>query len=229
MAWRPRDRAAFAHTLLALLPLGEVWSRSIGSALYSVMQALAAVVERWAERVAMFLLSEAFPPTSYQLLPDWERVLGLPEPCLPAAETLIERRAAVFEKLRRRPGAQNRDYYIDLAWRLGYHEREPSPFDVPNELFFETGRLNQTTIREFRPFMFGVSRFGDSRWRFAPHQMRFTWVVSVPGERLTWFRFGASRFGMDPHMRVRRADDLECILKRLKPAHSNLIFSYTGN
>jgi uncharacterized protein YmfQ (DUF2313 family) len=228
MQWKPRDAAAFTHALLAKLPLGEIWSRALGTPMVQVCRGLAGVVERWAARTARFLITEAFPPTSGDLLPDWERVLGLPEPCFTAAQTLEERRRAVLEKLQRRPGAQSRAYFLGLAVRLGYHETIPSPHAVPAEVPFEAGRLNQVRIREFRPFMFGVSRFGDPTWRFAPPRMRFVWIVTVPGERLTWFRFGVSRLGQDPHLTIRRAEDLECLLERYKPAHTNLIFNYTG-
>lgn len=228
MGWRPRDKEAFAHALLALLPLGEVWPREPGSVLVGVMTALAGVVARWAARVGHFLLVEAFPPTSHLLLSDWERVLGLPEPCLPAAQTLEERRLAVVEKLARRPGGQSRPYYIDLARRLGYHEGGPSPYQLPLQLPGQAGRLAEVTIREFRPFMAGLARAGDPRWRCAPPRMRFCWVVTVPGQRLSWFRAGGSRAGQDPHLRIRRADDLECILQKYRPGHTRLIFAYTG-
>jgi uncharacterized protein YmfQ (DUF2313 family) len=226
MAWRPRDATAFAHALMAKLPLGEIWSRAVGTLLVRTMRALAGVVARWAERVGRFLIYEAFPPSSYDLLPDWERVLGLPEPCVTAPQTLDERRQAVLEKLQRRPGAQSRAYYTNIARRLGYHVDEPSAHALPLELPAEVGRIDQITIREFRPFMFGVSRFGNPTWRFAPPRMRFVWIVTVPGVRLSWFRFGRSRLGQDPHLKINRAEDLECILHKLKPAHTNLFFNY---
>jgi uncharacterized protein YmfQ (DUF2313 family) len=228
MTWRPRDAAAYTHALLSHLPLGEVWSRTVGTTLHNVMTALAGVLARWADRVAVFLLTEAFPPISYHLLPDWERVLGLPEPCFPAAQTLEERRLQVREKLARRPGGQSRAYFIDLARRLKYHEDGPSPYELPMMLPGQLGRLNQVRIREFQPFMFGVSRLGDPRWRLAPPEMRFTWVVQLPGQRLSWFRFGSSRLGQDAHLRIARAEDLECIFKRYKPAHTVLVFDYEG-
>lgn len=226
MAWKPRTAEAFTHALLAKLPLGEIWPRRVGSRPWQTMRGLAGVVTRWAERVGRFLLWEAMPPTSFDLLPDWERVLGLPEPCITAAQTLEERRQAVLEKLRRRPGGQSRAYYTGIARRLGYHKDEPSPHALPFELPAEVGRIDQITIREFRPFMFGVSRFGNPTWRFAPPRMRYVWVVAVPGVRLNWFRFGASRFGQDTHLRITRADDLECILQKYKPGHTRLFFNY---
>ena len=226
MGWQPRDASAYTHALLAKLPLGEVWPRTMGDDIYKTIRALAGVVARWAARVAMFLLREAFPPHSSLLLPDWERVLGLPEPCITAPQTLAERRQAVLEKLRRRPGGQSRAYYIELARRLGYHVDEPSPHALPAAVPFEVGRIDQITIREFRPFMFGVSRLADPRWRLAPPEMRFAWIITVPGVRLSWFRFGQSRCGQDPHLTIRRAEDLECVLQKYKPGHTELFFNY---
>lgn len=228
MRWKPRDADAFTHALLAKLPLGEIWPRFRDTPLYRTVRGLAGVVERWAQRTARFLIVEAFPPRSSDLLPDWERVLGLPEPCLPAAQTLDERRAAVLEKLQRRPGSQSRAYFVDVARRLGYHQDEPSPHAVPAEVAFEAGRLNRVRIQEFRPVMCGVTECGNPEWRLAPPEMRFTWVVTVPGERLSWWRFSAAETGVDPHLTIARADDLECLLGRLKPLHTNLIFNYTG-
>ena len=51
--------------------------------------------------------------------------------------------------------------------------------------------------------------------------------VRVIGARLTPFRTGSSRCG-DALLKISRADDLECKLMRLKPAHTRLIFSYQG-
>ena len=39
---------------------------------------------------------------------------------------------------------------------------------------------------------------------------------------LIWFRTGSGggQTGVDPHLRIGRADDLECLLERWKPAHT---------
>lgn len=201
--------SAVLHSFLARLPVGAVWPRHPDSWLVRTCAGLMGVVERFLARVALFLNVEAYPPTADAMLPDWERVLGLPEQCLPlTGQTLAERQLAVEEKLQRRPGGQDRPYFIELARRLGY----------------------EITITEFRPFMFGVSEFGSATWGFAPPQMRFVWVVGVPGARLSWFRFGGGggRLGQDPHLTMRRAEDLECLLRKLGPEHTRLVFSYQG-
>lgn len=223
-----RRAAEFAHAFMAKLPRGEVWPRSPESTLVQFISGLMGLVELWARDVYTFLVIEAFPPTSFRLLPDWERVLGLPEPCFPVAQTLEERRLQVREKLARRPGGQSRPYFIGLAERLGYHQPGPSESDLEAEIGFQVGQLDQIRIKEFRPFMAGMSRAGDTTWTIAPPKMRFCWIVTLPGDRLTWFRCGASRSGVDTHLTIRRADDLECVMRKLKPGHTNLIFDYTG-
>lgn len=217
--WQPRDASSYAHALLALLPLGEVWTRSPDAVIVRVLTALAGVVGRWAARVGHFLVTEAFPPTAIDLLSDWERVLGLPEPCLPETDdTIAERQAKVTEKLRRRPGQQDPSYFIELAAKIGY----------------------AITITEYIPAQCAMTPCG-AYLRSGPPTMvrgagvgtptiRYVWSVEVTGPRLTWFAtgFGGGRAALDPHLRIRRAADLECILRRFKPAHTQLIFSYSG-
>lgn len=214
-----RDAAIFAHAFMALLPEGPIWPRSRDSAVCRTVLGLCGVVARWASDAWRFLHVEAFPPTSIDLLADWERVLGLPEPCLPLADlTVAERQRQVAEKLARRPGAQSRQYFLEIARRLGY----------------------VVTITEFIPAQCGVTQCGATRTVVGAFVIqgagcgspgiRYVWRVKVTGPRLTWFALGAGggRAGQDPHLRIRRAEDLECVLHLLKPAHTRLVFDYSG-
>jgi uncharacterized protein YmfQ (DUF2313 family) len=214
-----RDAAIFAHAFMALLPEGPIWPRSRASAVYGAVLGLCGVVARWAADAWRFLHVEAFPPTSLDLLADWERVLGLPEPCLPLADlTVAERQRLVAEKLSRRPGAQSRQYFLEIASRLGY----------------------AVTITEFIPAQCGITQCGATRIVSGSFiiegagcgspGIRYVWRVAVTGPRLTWFAAGAGggRAGQDPHLRIRRAEDLECLLHLLKPAHTRLVFDYSG-
>ncbi len=228
MSWKPRTAADYAHALAALLPTGEVWPRDPSSTLMRLVAALADVSARWADRAARFLLIEAFPPSAVDTLPDWERVLGLPEPGMPVATTDDERRLYVLERLQRRPGAQSRAYYLEIARRLGYHDPARSPFQLPFELPGALGNRRRVEIVEHRPFMAGVSRCGDPAWEVGPPELRFMWRVIVPGGRATWFRCGEASAGADPHAAFARAEDLELVLRRLKPAHTVLFFDYQG-
>jgi uncharacterized protein YmfQ (DUF2313 family) len=52
-------------------------------------------------------------------------------------------------------------------------------------------------------------------------------TVETPNPRWTYFRTGASRCG-DLLGSLARAEDLECVLRRQKPAHLSLVFDYSG-
>lgn len=221
--WQPIGLDGYVHSFMARLPRGEIWPRAQDSTLVRTVRGLMGIVARWAADAGTFLLVEAFPPTSTPalLLTDWERVLGLPEECLPVTDlTVAERQAAVREKLARRPGAQDRYYFLDRAAELGY--------DI--------------TITEYRPAQCAVTQCGamisyeNDKTLIVRGAgcgtpfIRFVWRVTVSGPRLTWFAVGnaGGRAGQDPHLKIRRAQDLECLFKKLMPAHTKLIFDYTG-
>ena len=115
-------------------------------------------------------------------------------------------------------GAQFAGFFIGVASELGY----------------------AITITEYRPFMCGIDRCGDNRTILAgggfsdwPCQigdpvMRFWWTVHVMRVRLTWFRVTKGQTGVDPHLRIALATDLECVLNRWKPAHTDILFDYSG-
>ena len=61
-----------------------------------------------------------------------------------------------------------------------------------------------------------------------PQEARFYWTVHVSGASLIWFRVTSGQTGVDPHLRIGIADDLECLLNRWKPAHTIILFDYSG-
>lgn len=69
---------------------------------------------------------------------------------------------------------------------------------------------------------------GYWRWYIGPPEMRFYWTVFVGAVRLIWFRAAKGELGVDPHLRISIATDLECLLGRWKPAHTEIIFDYSG-
>lgn len=203
--WRPRGADAFRHAYGASLPEGPVWSRDLSSGPMRFASAVGALLAAWAESVGYFLRVEAYPPSSVDLLPDWERVLGLPDSCrLNPPADLAARQAAVLLKLISRPGRADPAYFVELAESLGY----------------------SITITEYRPFMAGISRAADPFWNIAPPEMRYVWRVKIAHAALEWFRSAAGESGIDPHLQIERAIDLECFLRRLSPAHTRCIVGY---
>jgi uncharacterized protein YmfQ (DUF2313 family) len=196
------NAGAYAHQLQALLPVGDAWPRHPDALLPRMLAA-------WAEELARIdargeqLISEALPSDTLELLSDWERVAGLPDPCgAELATTVEERRANLIVKLTMQ-GSASLAWFQALAATLGYI----------------------VEIDEFRPFIAGLSRCGDRLWR--GHSVRHNWRVRVSSTRATRFRAGVSQAG-DRLLKITRAEDLECTLKRLKPAHTDLIFYYQG-
>jgi uncharacterized protein YmfQ (DUF2313 family) len=88
--------------------------------------------------------------------------------------------------------------------------------------------------------MVGIDRVGDNRtlnadgsyseypYILGPPENRFYWSVNVNTNKLIWFRVDAGQCGIDPHLRIGLADDLECLLNQIKPAHTEIIFDYSG-
>lgn len=143
------------------------------------------------------LLEEADPRTTFDLLTDWERVAGLPDQCAGVPETLELRRQLLAQKLTG-TGGQSRSYFTELARTLG--------FDI--------------VIEEFRPFRFG-DRFGG---RLNGQGLVHAWRVMAPSVTVRPFRFRQGRFG--ERFRSWGNTLLECVLRDLKPAHTEILFAY---
>ena len=195
------DADLYRMQLQALLPQGAAWPRDGDAVLTALLaEELARVDAR-----ALKLIEEADPRTADELLEDWERVTGLPDPCTEGlANTLQERRAAVVAKLTLR-GGQSIAFFLAVAESLGY---------------------DGVSVEEFRPFVCGLSELGVDPLA-GGEDVRFVWRVRVPGPRATSFRCGESECG-ERLTDIDRAEDLECVLQRLKPAHTDLQLSYQG-
>ncbi len=191
------DINEYKENLKDLLPQGLMWPRENGTGLDKFLYAVATELARVDSRVRD-MLREAYPLSSAELLEDWERVVGLPEPCVGTPTDVQTRRQAVHEKLGRR-GGQSRQYFIDLAAKYGF----------------------TITIAEYNTFRAGHSSAGDPvngpQWRFA-------WRVNAPETTIRTFKAGQNSAG-DP-LRRWGNELLECLINRLKPAHTHVIFAY---
>lgn len=216
--WTPHGADDYAAAFLDLLPTGPAWPRDPEGVLSRFFRGLAKI---WGEnidpRAADLLTRESDPRQTLELLPDWERNWGLPDPCIAEPLTISDRQSALIAKMTM-IGGQSRQFFVRLAATIGYDIR----------------------IREWAPFMVGVSRVGDTRpvsdpsepyrWEIGAPEMRFYWSIKVDTVRLTWFRtgWGGGQTGVDPHLRIGIATDLECLLNRVKPAHTQILFDYSG-
>jgi uncharacterized protein YmfQ (DUF2313 family) len=236
-----RSGSDYTDSFLSMLPQGQAWPRHAPDSV--LVQGITGLCDYWGfvdGRAADLLEIESDPRTTVELLPDWERNWGLPDPCYAEPQTIGQRQLALVMRMTMQ-GAQSREFFIAVAAQIGY----------------------SITITEYRTFVVGIDRCGDNRvygdgsdpmynewgqpiknpngknvaqgelseWPYyglGPPENRFYWTVHVHEASLTWFRVTKGQTGVDPHLRIGLASDLECLLNRWKPAHSSIIFDYSG-
>ena len=76
----------YRDSLQKLLPAGRIWNRKPGGPRDNLLLGLGNEFAHIDDRV-LALLQEFDPHTTADLLEDWERVAGLPDPCLPTPPT----------------------------------------------------------------------------------------------------------------------------------------------
>jgi uncharacterized protein YmfQ (DUF2313 family) len=190
--------AEYREQLKALLPPGQAFPRDPGTTLHDLLDGMSIELARLDGRGSI-LPQEVNPTSSSELLPDWERIAGLPDKCSGALEeTLQGRRNVLLTKLTS-TGGQSASYFIEVAASLGY----------------------TVTIEVFRPFRVGRSHAGDPLTNGA---WVFTWVIRAPEVSVTSFRVGRSAVG--ERLRAWGNDTLECKINQLKPAHTIALFAY---
>ena len=219
-----RDADDYTSAFLALMPQGQAWPRELDSTFYGACEGLSSYWGWVDSRAADLLERESDPRHTIELLPDWEKAWGLPDPCFPSATSIAERQRMLVLYMTWM-GGQSRDYYIKLMEFIGYE-------------------VNY--VGEFAPFMCGISQVGDTRpfyidengdrqvdtkknfrWYIGPPEMRFSWYINVGQATLTWFRAASGQAGVDPHLRIGIPEDLQCLLNRWKPAHTFLAMDFS--
>lgn len=150
-----------------------------------------------AQIAAELILTEADPRSIYQLLADWERVLGLPDPCVGQLPTIEQRRAAVVSKVTMK-GGQSRAFFVALAAKLGF----------------------TITITEFKQY----SVMSPVNTPLCGWQWCFTWRVNAP---INTVRNFSVMSGVNEPLSSWGNALLECAITRFKPAHTHVQFAYS--
>src|SRR3954470_24351826 len=92
--WAAHSIDDYASQFMALMPTGVAWPRDRDKAPAKFSQGIAGI---WGGRVeprsANLLFVESDPRKTVELLPEWERAFGLPDPCAPEPGTIGERQA----------------------------------------------------------------------------------------------------------------------------------------
>jgi uncharacterized protein YmfQ (DUF2313 family) len=189
----------WTRTLVDLLPRGAVWPRDPATVLWRFWMAIADEMMA-IQRRDCDLLAESYPCGAVELLPDWERVLGLPDECTDQQDwPLTSRQAFVCAKLAAQGGA-SRNYFIELAAAYGY----------------------TISITEHEPWRIGCRDFCDC---YVGEPVSW-WTVSAVSLPVTHSTVGCWQMGEDICV-VHGADVLECIIRRAAPANTLVTFAYT--
>src|SRR5579883_2631705 len=110
--------ADFLAALQALMPRGRVWPQDPDATETAVLSGLAKAYERQTAR-ANALLVDAFPATTFELLPEWEETLGLPDPCIGDSPTIEQRVGQVVARFAQ-AGGQSVAFFTAYAEALGF-------------------------------------------------------------------------------------------------------------
>lgn len=188
-------RADYADQLDALSPPGQALPRDPDSLWQRLLEARAGAFSRLDGR-ADALLEEADPRTASELLPDWERVTALPDPCVIGEQSTSERQQAVVRVLTGTGGAR-KAYFIGLAADLGYD------IEIDDYTAHTVGSDVSEPLRSI-----------DWRW---------AWTVRAAAETV---REKTVLSGVDEALASWGNERLECVFNRLAPAHSMIIFAY---
>lgn len=189
----------YLRQLQALLPPGPAWPQDDDAPSTRLLAGLAAELARVDGRTRL-LAEEADPRTASELFADWERVAGLPDACAVAfggPQTSDQRRAALVGRLTTL-GGQSRAYFIGLAAALGY----------------------AITITEFHEHTVD----DDVDHPLMGEDWNFAWQVNAALDTVHELTVDDT---VDDPLAWWGNALLECVIERVAPAHTIVLFSYT--
>lgn len=191
----------YKRLVAKLFPKGFVWDRidEPGTNLYKYTEGVSQEACR-VELRGIDLIREVDPRTTLELLTDWETTVGLPDECSAEATTISARRQLVLQRLTSRGGLSAQDY-IDIAAAFGIE----ADIEIDSAL----------------PAYCGTAVCGD---RMYDLDWWFYFVVRSSDFLVNWARCGQAVCG--DRIRTFGNDPLECTIKKLKPAHTDVIFEF---
>jgi len=191
--------SSWLAALQALLPPGRALTREPSANLTRFLEAIAAMFLAAQLRLEA-LLQEMDPLRATTMLPDWERLLGLPDECAPTASLSIAERQRLTNQRLLEQGGASRQYFIDVAEQLG----EPNSW-----------------IDEFR------QANCNSNCNAALHSLAdaFTWRVNFR-RAASGNRPGNCNDTCNDAVYLVEPALAECPIQERKPAHTKVIFAY---
>lgn len=187
----------YTEHLRALLPPGNALDDAGAGTLTQLLDGMAQELAR-VDASAGHLIDESLPDSTFQLLPDWERVCALPDNCTPAGQTIDQRRGAVIARLLGN-GTPSIPYLTQIAAQIGY----------------------TVTIVKRHARRMGAALgtpYGGIPWQFV-------WEVHAPLNTDVHRAYGGSVMGI-PYATWQNAV-LECVMRQHAPAHTIVNFIYS--
>ena len=200
---QPVNRDAYRDQLHALLPSGRAWPEEPDTTLDAFIRAIASQMSA-TDRSATNLLTEILPSATFQLLPDWERVAGLPDDCSVATSDVTTRRASLLAVLVTQATLHANDF-IATAARFG--------------VTITVDELDQTRATTYAAAQTPPLDVTNGKWRFI-------WWINIPGSADD--RYWRVNGRVNEKLRTfTRNTELECRLQAIAPAHTVLVVGYT--
>jgi len=166
------------------------------------------------------LLREIDPNQTVELIEEWETTFGIPDECTPdTILTIEERRAQVIQKMAT-IGSLSAEFYEGIGALYGFD------ITVENHLSFQVGRsvvgddlTNYDNPRDI--FRVGQNTVGDQLQ--VPGWLH-CFNAELPATAFETFKVGQNT--VNQPLATFGNELLECVLRRLKPAHSCITFTF---
>ena len=193
-----------AHAALERhLPEGVAWLawRTPGKVAFLLFRALCrSFDDAW---VALCRLSaELDPRSTVDMITDWETAVGLPDPCLPNAVTLEERRYWVMWRLAKRRWSTAQDWFdlaaifgIELRLTPGWYIQEPSLYEIQYPSLYLMPKLGR-----FRLYLDITDGCGGNGYPYS-YPMAYGFAS--------------------------RCTDFQCIIERIRPSNVAIVWNDT--
>lgn len=194
--------ATWLDSLQALLPPGRALTRQPGAKLTQLLEAIAAGLLAAQERLEA-LQVESDPRLATNMLPDWERLLGLPDDCSADLELSIAERQRLSFAKHIEQGGQSRAYFIALAEAYG----EPG-------CTIEDGFSQMTCNDDCNDALYSLTDV-------------FTWRVNIP-RPIEQVEAMTCNDDCNDALASFTLSLAECPITERKPAHTKVIFSYAN-
>lgn len=147
------------------------------------------------------LMRELDPRTTTELINRWERLCGLPDECIPAGTQTLRQRQQRLDAKVNLAGGINEDFYLAQLAALGRPD---------------------ATITRYDKSTFTCSSACTDAVN-AP-EWRYYWQVNMPAAtNTTWMTCGDP---CDSALRIWGDTIVECVLNKLCPSHTYVIFKY---